>query len=320
MPHLTTPGGVPRAPDAPSAAVLAGPAGPAGPAVRTEAARPADGTEPAGRTGLGVPGWAHPMLAPVEWAALTRPGVPVRWAVLDVFSGPGSSPAGASSGPGTRPDAYCLAAAARLRASGVRVLGRLALREGTRAFGELVPDAHRFLDWYGVDGFYLDGCPAGRAQLAETSRTVTTLRALCAQQRRYQEGTGATATASAARLSPRLGAGPARALVVLGHGTHPHPGYADLADQLVTFRGSWPEYRWSQAAAWTADHPSERFCHLVHGVPRMHLDEALRVARWQGAGTVWFTDRTDRRGQNPWEALPGYWDELVSRLGPGVSE
>jgi hypothetical protein len=306
MPHLMTPGGAVRAPAGPT-----------------------------GGTGFGVPGWAHPMLAPVEWAVLAQPGLPLHWAVLDV-----------ARGPGARPDPYCVAAAATLRESGVTVLGHLAMRDGARSFGELVSDAHRFLDWYGVDGFYLADCPSGRVDLSETARTVTTLRALCFQQRRYQyrhstvggRAAGGRGGRSAAGGPPGdpAGTGPAgepvrypegrdpaagpRPLLVFGHGTHPHPGYADLADQLVTFSGSWTAYRWSQAADWTADHPPERFCHLVHGVPRMHIDEALRVARWQGAGTVWFTDRTDRDGQNPWEALPGYWDELVSRLGPGVSE
>ncbi|NLU72067.1 phage tail protein [Streptomyces sp. HNM0575] len=268
------------------------------------------------------------MLAPVEWAVLAQPGLPLHWTVLDV-----------AGGPGARPDSYCVAAAATLREAGVTVLGHLAMRDGTRSFGELVSDAHRFLDWYGVDGFYLADCPSGRAQLAETARTVTTLRALCAQQRRYQHrhtagrqggpaghgrhrGPGGPCPRVAEPGGVPAGTGTAglRPALVSEHGTHPHPGYADLADQLVTFSGSWTDYRWSQAAGWTADHPPERFCHLVHGVPRMHIEEALRIARWQGAGTVWFTDRTDREGRNPWEALPGYWDELVSRLGPGVSE
>ena len=74
-------------------------------------------------------------------------------------------------------------------------------------------------------------------------------------------------------------------------------------------------------AEWTADHPPERFCHFVHGVPRTHLDEALRIARWQGAGTICFTDRTDRGGRaTPGRRMPGYWDEIVSRIGTGVSE
>lgn len=286
MPHLTPPGETLRAP-----------------------------AWPTGRTGFGAPGWAHPMLAPLEWAALAQPGLPLHWAVLDV-----------AGGPGARPDSYCLAAAARLRESGVTVLGYLGMRDGARSFGELVSDAHRFLDWYSVDGFYLAQCPTGRAQLVETARTVTTLRALCAQQRRHQDrhavGAAAPGRSPGGAGAGALDAPPARprAAVVSEHGTHPHPGYVELADQLVTFSGSWTDYRWSQAAEWTADHPPERFCHLVHGVPHMHIDEALRVARWQGAGTVWFTDRTDQGGQNPWEALPGFWDELISRIGPGVSE
>jgi hypothetical protein len=208
--------------------------------------------------------------------------MPVHWTALDVTG----------HGPGARPDPHCGEAAGRLRRAGVRLLGRLDLTYGARAFAEVISDAHRYLDWYQVDGFLLDRCPADRVDLPEIRRTATTLRALW-------DG----------------------AHLVLGHGTHPYPGYAELADQLVTFSGSWSDYRWSQVAEWTADHPPERFCHFVHGVPRVHLEEALRIARWQGASTICFTDRTDRGGRSdPWETLPGYWDEIVSRVGTGVSE
>ncbi|BBC33141.1 uncharacterized protein SGFS_044350 [Streptomyces graminofaciens] len=231
--------------------------------------------------GFGIPGYAHPLVAPLEWSELTRPGTPVHWAVLNV-----------SDGPGTRPDPHCLEAAGRLRNAGVRVLGHLDVTFGARPLGELCSDAQRYLDWYRVDGFLLDRCPTEHSTLPEIRRTVTTLREL-------------------------LGGGH----IVLGHGTHPYPGYAEHADQLVTFSGPWSDYRWSQVAEWTADHPPERFCHFVHGVPRAHLDEALRIARWQGAATIWFTDRTGRCGSTgPWEALPGYWDDIVSLVGTGVSE
>ncbi|MDQ8702262.1 spherulation-specific family 4 protein [Streptomyces sp. LHD-70] len=231
--------------------------------------------------GLGVPGYAHPLLAPVEWAELSRPDTPLHWVVLNV-----------ANGPGARPDPHCLDAAGRLSNAEVRVLGHLDLGHGTRDFGELVSDAHRYLDWYRIDGFLLHHAPTERAALPETRRIAATLRALLPE-----------------------------AHLVFGHGTHPYPGYAEEADQLVTFSGAWADYRWSQVAEWTADYPPERFCHLVHGVPGGHLEEALRVARWQGAGTIWFTDRTDRRGTvDPFGALPGYWDEIVSRIGRGVSE
>ncbi|WP_155060742.1 spherulation-specific family 4 protein [Streptomyces blattellae] len=233
------------------------------------------------RTGFGIPGFAHPLVAPTEWAELTRPGTPVHWAALNV-----------ADGPGTRPDPHCLEAAGRLRNAGLRVLGHLDTTYGARIFGELISEAHRYLDWYRVDGFFLDRCPSEGAALPEIHRTVTTLRAISDDPH-----------------------------IVLGHGTHPHPGYADSADQLVTFSGPWSDYRWSQVAEWTADHPPERFCHFVHGVPLGHLDEALRIARWQGASTIYFTDRTDHGGRtDPWETMPGYWDEIVSRVGTGVSE
>ncbi|GAB7031172.1 spherulation-specific family 4 protein [Streptomyces sp. NPDC021749] len=254
MSHLTTPAGPTRAPT--GAAPL----------------------------GLGVPGFAHPLLASAEWAGLLRcgPGL-VHWAVLDV-----------ANGPGARRDPHCAPAAARLRETGVRVLGHLDLGQGARPFGELLSDAQRYLEWYRVDGFWLDRTPTDRTLLPATRRIAAALRGLCPDGH-----------------------------LVLGHGSHPHPGYAESADQLVTFAGRWADYRWSQVAEWTADHPPERFCHLVHSVPRTHLDEALRIARWQGAGTVYLTDRragaADAVG-SAWESLPGYWDEFVSRIGPGVSE
>ncbi|MFC5802438.1 spherulation-specific family 4 protein [Streptomyces formicae] len=235
------------------------------------------------KLGFGVPGYAHPLLAPAEWAELTRPGTPLHWAVLNVADG----------GPGTRPDPHCLEAAGRLANAGIRVLGHLDLAHGTRPFGEIVSDAHHYLDWYRVGGFLLDHCPVERADLAGVRRVTATLEAV------LDDGH-----------------------VVLGHGAHPYPGYAEVADQLVTFSGAWADYRWSQVAEWTADYPPERFVHFVHGVPRMHLDEAMRIARWQGAGTIFFTDRVaTRMGQKgAFDSLPGYWDEIVSRIGPGVSE
>lgn len=258
-------------------------------------------TDGAEQLGFGVPGYAHPLLAPTEWAELTRPGTPLHWAVLNI-----------DTGPGALPDPHCLEAAGRLRnareralhgetpqdtvrAGGGRLLGYLDLAHGDRPFDELITDAHSFLDWYRVDGFYLDRCPADRADLPAVRRLTGTLATL------LEDG-----------------------LLVLGHGTHPYPGYAETADQLVTFSGAWADYRWSQVAEWTAAYPPGRFAHFVHGVPRTHLDEAMRIARWQGAGTIFFTDRTlrrDSRGQSdPFAALPRYWDEIVSRIGPGISE
>ncbi|WNI22585.1 spherulation-specific family 4 protein [Streptomyces sp. ITFR-16] len=274
----------------------------------TGTARRTSGAE---QFGFGVPGYAHPLLAPAEWAELARPGTPLHWAVLNI-----------DNGPGTRPDPHCLEAAGRLRnareralhgaepldsvrAAGGRLLGQLDLAHGARPFDELIADARAFLDWYRVDGFYLDRCPADRADLPSVRRLTGTLSAFLEDSDSGQDG----------------------GHLVLGHDTHPYPGYAEAADQLVTFRGAWTDYRWSQVAEWTAAYPPCRFAHFVHGVPRSHLEEAMRIARWQGAGTIFFTDRTGHpdpangRGQtDPFATPPRYWDEIVSRIGPGISE
>ncbi|MFE0628977.1 spherulation-specific family 4 protein [Streptomyces sp. NPDC058864] len=235
--------------------------------------RPADRCD---GLGFGVPAYAHPLVAPGEWAELARPEAPMHWVVLNV-----------ARGPGARIDPLCAEACARLRDAAVPVLGYLDTRHGARPFGQLVADAHRFLDWYRVDGFYLDRAPTTSSELPDCRRVITTLRALLSVQ------------------------GGSTGHIVLGHGCHPYEGYAEAADQLVTFAGPWTQYRWSEAPEWTAAHPPERFCHLVHGVPAPHLENAMRIARWQGAATVYFTDRTDHAA---WDGLPGYWDEASRML------
>ncbi|WP_240134817.1 spherulation-specific family 4 protein [Streptomyces sp. MUM 178J] len=266
------------------------------------------GEEGWGRLALGVPGLAHPLLAPAEWGGLSRSGASLDWVVLNVSGGRVDRKV--SGGPGERPDPHCLEAVGRLRNAGVCVLGHLDLCGGERPHADLIGDACHFLEWYRVDGFLLDRCPADRAALSRVCRTTAMLEVLS------DDGH-----------------------LVLGQGVHPYPGYAEAADQLITFCGHWTEYRWSQVAEWTADYPAERFAHVVQGVPRTHLEEAARIARWQGASTVFFTDRTERAARaghsvqtgrsqripeytanTAFDTLPGYWDEIVSQIGLGVSE
>ncbi|MFG1809358.1 spherulation-specific family 4 protein [Streptomyces sp. NPDC049040] len=242
-------------------------------------------------TGLGMPALPHPLTAPAEWAEIARPGTPLHWAAFDV-----------SGGPGSRRDLLYAEVTSRVRENGVPVLGQLDAAYGRRPFGELVSDASHYLDWYRVDGFYLDRAPVGRAEAADCHWVITTLRALLEQEGAPARGRGAAGH------------------IVLGHGTHPDACYADLADQLVTFAGPWDRYRWSEAPQWTAAHPPSRFVHLVHGLPEVHLDSALRIARWQGAGTVCLTDGSAREGTGPWAGLPGYWDRAVRAVGGGAGE
>lgn len=245
--------------------------------------------------GFGVPPLAHPLVAPAEWAELARPGAPLHWAAFDVARGPGS-----------RADPLYAEVVGRVRENGVPVLGLLDIAHGARPFAELVSDASRYLDWYRVDGFYLDRAPTGQAEADECSRTALTLRALLGGG--PEKGADKGPDKGSSQGSSQ---GSGNGILVLNPGVYPHPDYAGLADQLVAFNGPWNRYRWSEAPQWTAGHPQERFVHLVHGLPRVHLETALRIARWQGAGTLWLTDRDD---SDPWAGLPGYWPEVVRKV------
>lgn len=264
------------------------------PSRESREARRAAATATGTGTGFGVPAFAHPLVAPAEWAELARPGTPLHWVAFDV-----------ARGPGTRSDPLYTEALGRVRENGVPVLGLLDCAHGMRPFGQLISDASHYLDWYGVDGFYLDRAPTLRAETGECRRVVTTLRALLGKERERRGGEPDRRSATGAPSPPPI---------VMAPGAYPYPGYAEIADQLVVFNGPWTRYRWSEAPEWSAAYPASRFAHLVHGLASAHLEEALRIARWQGAGTVCMTDRTNLEGADPWAGLPGYWHDAVGQV------
>jgi hypothetical protein len=89
-------------------------------------------------------------------------------------------------------------------------------------------------------------------------------------------------------------------LLVANPGVVPAPGYADTADVIVSFEGTWGAYRGFAAADWMLGHPPDRFCHLVHDCPPDVLPWLVRGARGRHAGTVYATELT---GANPWSRL-----------------
>ncbi|MCM1968983.1 MULTISPECIES: spherulation-specific family 4 protein [unclassified Streptomyces] len=179
-----------------------------------------------------------------------------------------------ASGPGEAPDERFAAVAERLRGAGVPVLGYADTDYGRRPHAAVVQDLLRHRDWYAADGTFLDQAAAGPEFLPHYRRLVVAARAAGART------------------------------VVLNHGVHPHPGYAELADLLVTFEGPWDAYRDAAAVPpWTADHPAHRFCHLVYAVPpgAPAAELAERLAAQRGAGVHCAVPGT---GAHPWGTLP----------------
>ncbi|MFD7812069.1 spherulation-specific family 4 protein [Streptomyces sp. NPDC059785] len=176
-----------------------------------------------------------------------------------------------ANGPGTGPDPAFTAAAEALRSAGARLLGYVDAGYGTRSPAAIADDVTRHQEWYGTDGCFLDRATAGAAELSACKRLVQAVR--------------------------RLGAAP----VVLNPGVHPAPGYARVADLLVTFESHWSTYVAAfSRPEWTARHPPERFCHLVYGVPEALVPLAVRTARERGAGVC---GPVTGEPPNPWAGL-----------------
>ncbi|MFE6837264.1 spherulation-specific family 4 protein [Streptomyces sp. NPDC057705] len=206
-----------------------------------------------------VPLYEHPADRPEAWERLIDSAGRLHSVVLNPDSGPGAAP-----------DERFALVAERLREAGVPVLGYADTDYGRRPHAEVVQDLLRHRDWYATDGAFLDQASADPELLPHYGRLAVAARAAGART------------------------------LVLNHGVHPHPGYAELADLLVTFEGPWDAYRDAAAVPpWTADHPAQRFCHLVYAVPPGA--PAAELAEERRAGVHCAVPGT---GAHPWGTLP----------------
>jgi hypothetical protein len=189
------------------------------------------------------------------------------------------------SGPGEQLDPSYPEAIERLREVRIRPIGYVNTCYGDRPVQEVIDDARTWVTRYGVQGVFLDHAAGGFGHLEYYGAAALGARSTGAQ------------------------------FVVLNPGTHCHPGYADIANVIVTFEGAWEDYLRHRPKEWQLRLPAPRFCHLVHDVPGQRLSEGPTLAAARHAGTVLLVDGA---GHSPWGQLP---DELVSavqRAHPGA--
>ena len=188
-----------------------------------------------------------------------------------------------ADGPGDAPEPELGAAVRRVAEQGGTVLGYVDTAYGRRTPDAVRADARRYHAWYPVAGLFLDRVVTAADQLGAHARVVAAVRA------------GGAGT------------------LVANHGTWPAPGYADLADALVTFEGPATAHAACASPAWAYGLPATRFWHLVYDVPAGELDAVLRRAVAGNVATVLATDRT---GANPWDGLPSYFARAAAAWGP----
>ncbi|MGF1428799.1 spherulation-specific family 4 protein [Kitasatospora sp. LaBMicrA B282] len=210
-----------------------------------------------------VPLYVHPEVDPAAWQAVAAAGPQLVRAVV----------LNVANGPGPAPDPAFERAAADLTAAGIPLLGYVDTDYGRRPHAAVVADLLNHRQWYGTTGVYFDQAAAHTAALAHYRRLTTAARAAGCET------------------------------VVLGHGLHPEPAFAEpeSGDLLVTFEGSWREYQALALPLWTGHHPAERFCHLVYEVPTARAGSAGALI---GSHRAAFGCAVPGSGANPWATLP----------------
>jgi hypothetical protein len=183
------------------------------------------------------------------------------------------------TGPGDQSDDTFTAPLRRLRDAGVQVAGYVDTNYSRRSAAEIRGDIERHIEWYGVSGVFFDRVPAGAVDVDHYARL--------------------------ARDARKAGA----RVLAFNHGVYPVEAYAEHADLLGTFEGTWNSYIDAVVPRWARARPTDQFFHLVYSVPKQSFGTAFLLAARRRAGCVYVTDHA---GANPWDRLPA--DEFSPRL------
>ena len=141
-----------------------------------------------------------------------------------------------ASGPGTRQLPSYQRAVEVVQKAGTKVLGYVPTGYGNRDPAIVKADIDRYVEWYGVDGIFLD-----EAAHSDDKAPL------------YQE------------LSRHVRASGTH-LVVINPGLVPARAYFELADIVVTFEGPFADYARAIRAmpAWVREIPSEKIAHIAY--------------------------------------------------------
>jgi hypothetical protein len=200
------------------------------------------------------------------------------------------------NGPGTAFNSDYAASINDLRAAGGKVIGYVYTCYGinlctpevppTRSSSDVVADAQKYADWYGVDGVFLDEMATQPGALPFYQ---TVSNALKAAHPGWQ--------------------------IVGNPGVTPTSGYNALANTLMSFEGSYTDFvNGPFLAGLTNAAGTGAIVHTVMTEAQMH--EVMGLARQHGLGAIYITDGTMASG-NPYLHLPSYWQaEVLATLAP----
>lgn len=190
------------------------------------------------------------------------------------------------SGVGARINRDYVTAVRRAQAAGIAVIGYVYTSYGRRPAAKVLEEIAAYIQWYGVDGVFLDEVNSSAARVPY-----------------YQQFADIVHTAGL--------------LVVLNPGTYPDEALMAAGDIVMVFEASFDEYRTLQVPAWVTNHDPGKFWHVIYGASTAtRMRSALRWAQQRNAGYVYVTnDVLD----NPYDSLPGYFAREIDELEKSCS-
>jgi chitodextrinase len=101
------------------------------------------------------------------------------------------------------------------------------------------------------------------------------------------------------------------ALTIINPGTDVPSCYANSADVIVRFEGSYSSYTSFTPSSWESGYDPHKFMDIVYSTPSADLSNAVGLSKSDGAGYVYLTDAGL---PNPYDVLPSYWSTELSDL------
>lgn len=163
----------------------------------------------------------------------------------------------------------------------IKVIGYVRTNLAKRPLREVKKEIDRYVQWYGVDGIYLDVATG-------TKQSIPYYRNLADYVHTRSPG----------------------AIVALNPALALNERYLNFVDILCIYEWKHSEYRKKSLPPWILQHAADRFIHVIYGVPNLSAAQAtLNLTKRRNAGYVFITHVSDPA--KVYKSLGNYWNLMV---------
>ncbi|ORY53467.1 hypothetical protein BCR33DRAFT_710888 [Rhizoclosmatium globosum] len=178
-----------------------------------------------------------------------------------------------SHGPGSTKDDSYAAVRAAVGYSNITVYGFVDTQSGKKALSDVQSELQLYIDWYKVDGIYLDNVSGVAADLSYYADVSNSIRKQLLK-------------------------------VVINPRKYPDEAYVTISDILVAYEGTLDNYATLNVPSWARTYKASKFAYIFYSAQGVSsLNDAKTIAASNNVGNLYVTD-----GDNSYNTLPTYFD------------